>query len=197
MPCDRILTRAAATLLAALSCAACQGAVQSSSSPGVRADVNLPLTTRIVEAVVPVNATLETILTLQKVPGVMIVPVIEAVRSVFDPRRVRALQPYQVLWALDGRFVGFQYRVDPDRIPAEVTSIGTRLARDEELQVFLDRLEGLDAAEYDLIDLHAFQGLPWSEVASDLGLSADAARQRYSRLIAKLRAEGMPRCLDR
>jgi murein DD-endopeptidase MepM/ murein hydrolase activator NlpD len=45
-----------------------------------------------------------------------VVPVIEAVRTVFDPRRVRAAQPYKLVWTLDGVFLEFLYRIDPDRI---------------------------------------------------------------------------------
>lgn len=86
---------------------------------------------------------------------------------------------------------------DPDRVPAEVTSIGSRLARDEELQVFLDRVGRLPSDELELLELRGFQELPWSEVADDLGLTSEVARQRYSRLLARLRAEGLPRWLDR
>jgi murein DD-endopeptidase MepM/ murein hydrolase activator NlpD len=122
MPSDRALSRVAATIVAAVLSAACQGAVQSSSAD--RADVNLPRTTKIVAGVVAANATLETILTAQKVPQGMIVPVIDAARTVFDPRRVRAAQPYETVWSLDGRFLEFLYRIDPDRMLRVATRAG-------------------------------------------------------------------------
>jgi murein DD-endopeptidase MepM/ murein hydrolase activator NlpD len=101
------------TALAVLS--ACQAVPRTEGRPR-GADVNLPLTTKIVDAVVPPNATLETLLVDGNVPMTLIVPVIEAVRTVFDPRRVRAAQPYHMVWALDGRFLEFLYRIDPDRM---------------------------------------------------------------------------------
>lgn len=85
---------------------------------------------------------------------------------------------------------------DLDRVPAEITSISSRLARDEELQIFVDRVSLLAPDELELLELRGFQELPWDEVARDLGLSPEAARQRYSRLLVKLRQEGLPRWLD-
>ena len=85
---------------------------------------------------------------------------------------------------------------DPDRIPAEITSISSRLARDEELQIFLDRASRLPADELELLELRGFQELAWDEVARDLGLTSEVARQRYSRLLARLREEGVPRWLE-
>lgn len=103
-------------LLAAALTAACQSGVQSAVATGRGGDINLPRATKVVEAVVASNATLETILATQKVPAELAVSVIEAVRTVFDPRRVRVAQPYQTEWTLDGRFLAFAYRVDPDRL---------------------------------------------------------------------------------
>jgi len=85
---------------------------------------------------------------------------------------------------------------DPERVPAEVTSISSRLARDEQLQLFLDRVAHLPASELALLELRGFQELPWDQAAAELGLSAEAARQRYSRLLARLRREGAPGWLN-
>ena len=85
---------------------------------------------------------------------------------------------------------------DPERMPAEATSISSRLARDEQLQIFLDRVERLPECDRELLELRGFQELPWDEVARDLGLSGEAARQRYSRLLGRLREEGLPQWLS-
>jgi len=109
------MERLAILIVATAGLSACQ-AVPTGETARRGADVNLPKLTTVVEAIVPPNATLETLLISQRVPGALVVPVIEAARTVFDLRRVRAAQPYQLVWALDGRFLEFLYRIDPDRI---------------------------------------------------------------------------------
>jgi murein DD-endopeptidase MepM/ murein hydrolase activator NlpD len=111
----RVIGRGA-LVLAVVCLGACQAVTSTSEAPRRGGDVNLPLTTMVVESVVPSNATLERLLTIGKVPPSLVVPVIEAVRTVFDPRRVRAAQPYKLVWTLDGVFLEFLYRIDPDRI---------------------------------------------------------------------------------
>jgi murein DD-endopeptidase MepM/ murein hydrolase activator NlpD len=114
---NRVIGRLALVAGAVACFAGCQTVTSTTEAPRRGgADVNLPLTTTVVEAVVPSNATLETLLTVGKVPPSLVVPVIEAVRTVFDPRRVRAAQPYKLVWTLDGVFLEFLYRIDPDRI---------------------------------------------------------------------------------
>ncbi len=76
---------------------------------------------------------------------------------------------------------------DPDHLQAEATSISSRLARDEQLQLFLDRVAELPAPDQELLELRGYEGLPWSEVAEELQASPEALRQRYSRLLGRLR----------
>ncbi len=85
---------------------------------------------------------------------------------------------------------------DLDRVPAEITSVSSRIARDEQVQGFLDRVGLLEKDEHELLELRGFQELPWTVIAQDLGLTAEVARQRYSRLLARLRAEGAPAWLN-
>ena len=57
---------------------------------------------------------------------------------------------------------------DLERVPAEVTSISSRIARDEELQIFLDRIARLSRDELELLELRGLAiervMVPWAKV---------------------------------
>jgi murein DD-endopeptidase MepM/ murein hydrolase activator NlpD len=78
-------------------------------------DIRLARETDVIEARVPRNATLETILRDQHLPSDLATPLVTAVREVFNPRQIRANQPYQVVRTLDGLFREFRYQIDSDR----------------------------------------------------------------------------------
>lgn len=78
-------------------------------------DIRLARETDTVEARVPRNATLETILRTENVPTDLTTPLVTAVREVFNPRQIRANQPYQIVRTLDGVFREFRYQIDSDR----------------------------------------------------------------------------------
>ncbi len=78
-------------------------------------DIRLARETDLTEARVPRNATLETILRDQNLSADLSLPLIGAVRQVFNPRQIRANQPYQVVRTLDGLFREFRYQIDSDR----------------------------------------------------------------------------------
>ena len=103
-------TRLGLSLLVLLSAAACQspsGIGQRDGDAGEAAsDIRLRRETELVEARVPRNATLETILRDQKLSADLSADVVTAVREVFNPRQIRANQPYQVIRTIDGMFRG-------------------------------------------------------------------------------------------
>lgn len=78
-------------------------------------DIRLHRETELIEARVPRNATLETILRDEKLSADLSAEVVNAVREVFNPRLIRANQPYQVIRTLDGIFREFRYQIDSDR----------------------------------------------------------------------------------
>jgi murein DD-endopeptidase MepM/ murein hydrolase activator NlpD len=104
---------AAAVLVAAGGAACRSSAPPATAAP--RADINLPLIGTVVSATVPRNATLESLLLRHETPAHLVAPVIMAVRSVFDPRRVRADQPYQIT-SSDGEIREFRYQIDRDQV---------------------------------------------------------------------------------
>ncbi|MFY9340986.1 MAG: sigma-70 family RNA polymerase sigma factor [Planctomycetota bacterium] len=74
-----------------------------------------------------------------------------------------------------------------DGVPAEVTSLTQRLARDEAVRGFLDRATTLDDDDRMLLIHVGLEGMPQAEAATRLGLSADAVSKRWQRLRDRLR----------
>jgi len=83
--------------------------------PPRRADVVLPVETEIIEALVPRQATLETLLRQHEVPADLVHAVIESARAVFNPRQLRADRPYRLVLSMDGLLREFEYQIDADR----------------------------------------------------------------------------------
>lgn len=79
------------------------------------ADVHLKADTEVIEARVPANATLVSLLRAQKMSEELATAVVERAKDVFDLRRLRAHQPYRVVRTLDGLLRRFEYQIDSDR----------------------------------------------------------------------------------
>ncbi len=80
-----------------------------------RADIFLEPDRDMIEARVPRRATLAGILRTHEVGENLIVAMVDATRPVFDPRRLRAGQPYRLVRTFDGRLRQFEYEIDRDR----------------------------------------------------------------------------------
>jgi murein DD-endopeptidase MepM/ murein hydrolase activator NlpD len=80
-----------------------------------RADILLPVESQIIEAVVPRQATLETLLRDHELPRQLVQAAIVSARSVFNPRQLRAERPYRLVMSLDGFLREFEYQIDSDR----------------------------------------------------------------------------------
>jgi murein DD-endopeptidase MepM/ murein hydrolase activator NlpD len=108
---------ASTLLLFLLACfaAACTTQTAPAAPPTAsRADIELAAETRQVRDIVPRNATLEALLTANGIAGEGVPQVIGAVRSVFDPRRLRSLQPFLLERTLVGGLRVFEYEIDAD-----------------------------------------------------------------------------------
>jgi RNA polymerase sigma-70 factor (ECF subfamily) len=81
---------------------------------------------------------------------------------------------------------------DVAHVPAEITTLSRRVARDQELQAFMERIQKLETAERELLSLRGLEGLPFEEIARFLQIGAAAARKRWERLRAKLARIGAP-----
>jgi murein DD-endopeptidase MepM/ murein hydrolase activator NlpD len=113
MPRGRRLLTVALVALAA-SGAACAG-TSGSAPPRARADVLLPVETVTVAGLVPRAATLDRLLASHGLSPDLVLATITATRRVFDPRRLRAGQPYRLVLALDGTLRHFSFEIDAGR----------------------------------------------------------------------------------
>lgn len=78
-------------------------------------DILLPTDTAIIEDRVPQHATLDALLRAHTVGGDIAPLVVAAVQTAFNPRALRAGQPYRIVLTLDGLFRSFEYAIDHDR----------------------------------------------------------------------------------
>ena len=78
-------------------------------------DIVLAPDTTLVSGLVPRSTTLDTLLRGHGVADDAAVSVVHAARQVFDPRRLRALQPFSIERTLEGTLRFFQYEIDNDR----------------------------------------------------------------------------------
>lgn len=99
-------------VLAALfgGCDAAPAAPPPTRTP--RPDVYLVPDSTISRGVVPRDSTLETMLLDKGLQAPVVHGVIDAVKTVFDPRRLRSLQPFALEQSLDGALRLFEYEID-------------------------------------------------------------------------------------
>lgn len=104
---SRILIVLAAGILAgAVGCTGIRGA---STPPG---DVLLPREVDTIAALVPPSGTFQKILAQHAIDSTTAAAIVEAAKGVFNPRALRAAQPYQLTRSLDGLFREFRYDID-------------------------------------------------------------------------------------
>jgi hypothetical protein len=101
-------------------CAACLlgACARSQEEPRVQAprpDVRLPLEFETIRSRVPAHATLDGLLRGNQLQETLVTQAVDAARGVFDPRRLRADQPYRLVRTLDGLLREFEYEIDADR----------------------------------------------------------------------------------
>ena len=108
----------AASGMLAVGLAACAAPVADDPGPGFGpAGRDIPLTadTTLVSGLVPRSTTLDALLRGHGVADDAVLSVVNAARDVFDPRRLRALQPFSIERTLEGTIRFFQYEIDGDR----------------------------------------------------------------------------------
>lgn len=79
------------------------------------ADVLLPPEAEVIVARVPARATLDTLLRQHDLPAELVRAAIQAARTVFNPRELRAERPYRLVRSLDGLLREFEYEIDAHR----------------------------------------------------------------------------------
>jgi murein DD-endopeptidase MepM/ murein hydrolase activator NlpD len=109
------VTRPLSILVFAAAASACAAGSPGDVAREPRRDIALLRDAVTFEAVVPANATLESLLR-QQLPEDVTTAVVDAVRGVFNPRHIRAERPYAIVRGLDGIVREFRYGIDADRL---------------------------------------------------------------------------------
>ncbi|MDO8794232.1 MAG: M23 family metallopeptidase [Vicinamibacterales bacterium] len=78
-------------------------------------DIQLPADAAVIEDLVPQHATLDALLRAHQIGGDIAPLVVAAVQTAFNPRALRAGQPYRIVLTLGGLFRSFEYAIDHDR----------------------------------------------------------------------------------
>ena len=79
------------------------------------ADVHLRPDTTAIRGIVPARSTMDTMLRAHGLEAAAVEEVIAAARAVFDPRRLRSMQPFLLERTIDGALRLFEYEIDNDR----------------------------------------------------------------------------------
>jgi murein DD-endopeptidase MepM/ murein hydrolase activator NlpD len=117
---DRYVVRSI-LLLVSLVSAACGSSGRETPAPErvsltvPETDIDLRSETRAFVARVSTGTTLASLLRTAQLSAAEVIEVIDAVRTVFDPRKVRSEQPYRVVQSTDGALRRFEYEIDNDR----------------------------------------------------------------------------------
>lgn len=109
---NRILPFALIPLMTAGACRQAPQPVALAAVPSVEVREE---TARLIEARVPRNATLASLLRAHQVSDDIVTHFVNAARGGFDLRRIRAEQPYKLELGLDGVIREFTYQIDADR----------------------------------------------------------------------------------
>jgi len=129
--------------------AACGSAAGDPATAPEGRDIALVDDGTSVEARVPRNATLETLLRQHNVSADVAQSLVSSVRDVFNPRELRADRTYRITHTLDGLFREFRYQIDADRLLRVVSRVagpGEPAAFEAEI-VTIPKEYALDAVE--------------------------------------------------
>lgn len=94
---------------------ACQSAPEDEAGR-VHQDLRLGANFTTVQALVPRNATFESLLRQQQMTPEAARSIVDAIGGVFNPRHLQANQSYWVMRTLDGLVREFRYQIDGDRL---------------------------------------------------------------------------------
>jgi murein DD-endopeptidase MepM/ murein hydrolase activator NlpD len=108
-----MVSRVLGIAFVAASAASC--AAPSEAPPRAVTEVVLRAEAAIIEARVPRNATLDSLLRQHQLSTVLVNAAVRSARSVFNPRQLRADRPYRLVLSFDGFLREFEYEIDTDK----------------------------------------------------------------------------------
>ena len=101
-------------ILVPLVACADEAAIRPSAPPG--RDIHLTPDTTVVKGLVPHRTTLDVMLRGHGVAEDAVGDIAAAMRTVFDPRRLRSLQPFLLERTFEGALRAFEYEIDADKM---------------------------------------------------------------------------------
>ena len=107
-----MLPKAVVAVVCAFGLAAGAAACTGSAAGVVDRDILLPKERDTIAAVVPANATFDGLLRAQDVDEATTEAVVSTIKTRFNPRALKASQPYWLVRTLDGQFREFRYEID-------------------------------------------------------------------------------------
>lgn len=153
-----MFARGAAILLLSLGSLALSACLDrpAHEAPAARGDIHLPKTGEVIEAQMPRNATLASVLRAHELGEAVIDGIVSAAHSAFDLRRLRASQPYRIEVSAAGAVREFIYRIDADRFlrvsPATASPVAPTAEPDFKAEVVSYRKDVAVAAIRGTID---------------------------------------------
>ena len=120
-------------LVGGLLLAGCASPEDGAPPPSPGSDIFLESEIQTIEKVVPRGATLATLFAAHDLTGDLAYRLVESIRAVYDPRRLRVGNPYRLMRALDGQFRRFEYHIDDDQFLRVSDASAGGLAFDAEL----------------------------------------------------------------
>jgi murein DD-endopeptidase MepM/ murein hydrolase activator NlpD len=109
------MIRAALIALSLIVAAGCVADDEEEPPPGVTGnDIHLAPDTTAIRGVVPARSTMDSMLREHGLASAAVEEVVAAARAVFDPRRLRTLQPFLLERTVDGALRLFEYEIDAD-----------------------------------------------------------------------------------
>ena len=161
-----MLRAVAAALLAAVLAGAC--AAQAPQPPRAlrAADVLLTPDTELIAGRVPRNATLDAVLRDGRLRADLVPTVVDLATTMFDPRRLRADNPFRLERTLDGLLRSFELEIDADRF-LRVVGLDDSRPTDLRAEVVPYKKERVIATASGLIDRDAPSLFAAMEVAGE------------------------------
>ena len=105
------MQRLTTLLFVAALAIACDSPAPAPAS-GTASDVVLRSETQLVTGVVPSNTTLNAMLRQQGVEETLVQEIVLSAAKVFDPRRLRSMQPFSLTRSVTGALRAFEYEID-------------------------------------------------------------------------------------
>jgi len=109
------MIRPAALIVLSVMLCACRQQQTAPAAHVAKPDVVLQRETETINDTVPEHATLDSLLRQNQLSADLVRAAVESAASVFNPRQLRANNPYRLVRSVDGLLREFEYQIDTDR----------------------------------------------------------------------------------